>query len=221
MTKVAICFSGLSRLSCHLTISKWQEYIEKYNADVFIHTWISDANDLTNNRHKLVDLFNPIVLKYEPPRIYPLQDYQERVWWSVVVYNVFSAYTSLYESTNLAIQYANLKQFKYDYIIRARFDVLVDNLTLEPTNGVVISEDHNKHLIQFKYRNTIKNGLNDFFAYGTQDAMKVYSDVINHIPTLYKDDGVDMCSELFLGAHLFKQNIPVTLKYYKTTLIRG
>lgn len=221
MTNVAICFSGLSRLSCDLTINRWQEYIKKYTADVFIHTWASDISDAKNTRLKLIELFNPRALKYEQPRKYPVEEYQERVWWSVVPYNVFSAYASLYESTNLAVQYAKNKNFKYDYIVRARFDVLVDDLVLEPTNSIVISNDHGKHLIKFRYKDLTLTGLNDLFAYGTQDAMIEYSSVIDHIQTLYTIDGVDMCSELFLSAHLFKQNIPVTLKYYKTTMIRG
>lgn len=219
--KVAICFSGLTRASSNLAIQKWQYYIKKFQADVFVHTWVSNNNELKNSRNILTELFEPKIVKYEKPRIYPIEEYQERVWWSVVVYNVFSAYTSIYESNNLAVQYSTKKGFEYDYVIRARLDVLVSEFDLLPTAGVVISNDHGKHLIKFRYKDLTITGLQDFFAYGSQQAMSVYSDVINHIPTLYKDDGVDMCSELFLGAHMFKQKMPVELKPIKTSIIRG
>lgn len=221
MPKVAVCFSGLPRITSNITVQQWQHYIEKYNADVFIHTWVSDNSELDNARRKFTELFKPIVVKYEQPRQYPIEEYQERVWWSVVVYNVFSAYAGIYESNNLAIQYSKQKGFEYDYIIRARFDVLTEGLTLEPTNGVVITSDHNKHRIKFNYRDLTLTGLNDLVAYGSPSAMAVYSDVINHIPVLYKEDGVDMCSEILLSAHLFKQDIPVELKPIKTTIVRG
>lgn len=220
MSRVAICFSGLPRLTHIMTTVRWQQYIKKYNADVFIHTWILDQDTQKNTVDKLVSYFNPKVIKLESSRTYPLDQYSQRIWPTVIPYNVFSAYASIYESMKLANNYAFLQKFEYDYVIRARFDVLVDNLNLEPVEGIAVPDDPDKHGLKFKYRGIDLFGINDLVAYGNQKYMTLYSNVIKHMQDLYHGEGVDMCSELFLTSNLIRQNVPIVFRPFKTTIIR-
>lgn len=218
--KVAICFSGLTRLSHSMTIKRWQHYIKNYNADVFIHSWASEEIHRKDTVGKVVSYFSPKIFKLEKPREYPLHEYANRIWPTVIPYNVFSAYASIYECMELVNNYSAVNNIEYDYVIRARFDVLVDNLNLEPVEGVAVPDDPDKHCLKFKYRNIDLFGINDLVAYGSQKSMTLYSNVLNHISDLYHGEGVDMCSELFLTSNLLRQEVPVSFRAMRTTIVR-
>lgn len=220
MTRVAICFSGLPRLTHIMPTTRWQQYIKKYNADVFIHSWILDNESRKDNVDRITSLFNPKIMKLEKSRVYPLEHYNQRIWSTVIPYNVFSAYASIYECMKLVNNYSALNNFNYDYVIRARFDVAVDNLNLEPVEGVAVPDDPDKHCLKFNYRGLELFGINDLVAYGNQHFMTLYSNVFENIHNLYHGEGVDMCSELFLTSNLVRQQVPIVFRQFKTNIVR-
>lgn len=220
MAKVAICFSGLPRFTHVMPSVRWQQYIRKFNADVFVHTWILDDESRKDTVGKINSYFNPKVLKLEKSRNYPLDQFSQRVWSTVIPYNVFSAYASIYECMKLVNNFSYLNNFQYDFVIRARFDVLVDNLNLEPVIGVAVPDDPDKHCLKFNYRGQDLFGINDLAAYGNQHFMTLYSNVFENLHNLYHGENVDMCSELFLTSNLVRQNVPIVFRPFKTAIIR-
>ena len=220
MTKVAICFSGLPRLTHSMPIIKWQNYIKKYNADVFVHTWITDEDIRIDVKDQIISLFDPKVIKLEPLREFSLETYNQRLLPSVIPYHVFSSFTSIYESMKLVNDYSLLNEFEYDFVVRARFDVMVNDLNLESVNGVAVPDDKNKHKLKFKYKDLDLFGINDLVAYGNQQYMTLYSNTIDYIHFLYHEEKVDMCPELFLTANLIRQNVPIIFRPLQTEIIR-
>lgn len=218
--RVAICFSGLPRLSHLMTIKRWQHWIKNYNADVFIHSWAPEEIDKKDTIGRIVSYFSPKIFKLEESRVYPLNEYAQRIWPTVIPYNVFSAYASIYECMELVNNYSNSNSFEYDFVVRARFDVLVDNLNLEPVEGVAVPDDPDKHCLKFRYREFDLFGINDLVAYGSQKNMTLYSNVLNYMQDLYHGEGVDMCSELLLTSNLVRQGVPVSFRGMRTTIVR-
>ena len=218
--KVAICFSGLPRLDSPISIKKWQYYINLYNADVFVHTWVLDESEKNDTIDKIVSYFKPKIFKLEKSRDYPLHEYKHRVWPNLVPYNVFSAFAGIYECMELVNKYSTANKFEYDYVIRARFDIFVDNLTLDPINGIAVIDDPSKHCLKFRYRGLDLFGISDIFAYGSQQNMNLYSNVSNHIHTLYHGEGVDMCSELLLTSNLVRQGVSISFQPIQAVLVR-
>lgn len=219
--RVAISFSGLPRLFFEQTWIRWQSIIKRYDADVFIHCW-TDGKDQDDIFDRLVGIYDPKIIKFEQSRHFPLHEYQERIWPTVIPYNVFSAYASIHESMRLVNEYSKQNDIRYDHVIRARHDVLVDNLDLIPLDdrSVGVPDDPDKFVLKFKYRDQDLWGINDLLAYGSQDSMTVYADVINQISQLYHGEGVDMCSELLLTSHLIKSGMRIDFKPMRTRIIR-
>ena len=219
--RVAVCFSGLPRLHAHNAILAWHRIISKYSADVFIHTWINtDQHNSIDNR--LAGEFKPKILKYEPLRKLNVDMFTDRIWPTADAYRMLSGFIGIRESIGLAIQYAEHQHFEYDFIIRGRFDVAVDTFELEPVecNGVVVPDDPDKHGLQFTYRGEQLWGINDLIAYGSSQAMHLYSITDQHMHSLYRDEGVDVCPEIFLTASLKKQQVPIMFQKINHHIVR-
>jgi hypothetical protein len=215
--KVAISFSGLPRLSAQIAIDNWLKIIDQYHADVFIHTWVDQNNGLDD---KLIPIFKPKILKYEPSRLLDVREFTQRIWPTADAYRMLSGFTSIYESMNLVEKYSQHQNFIYNIVIRARFDVNVENLILEPiVDGIVIPDDPDKHVLKFTYNEKNVWGINDLFAYGPMSLMRAYATTNLHMHQLYRE-GVDVCPEIFLTANLMKQQIPIIFKPISQYIVR-
>lgn len=220
MSSVAISFSGLPRFPSSYPTNKWREIINKYNADVFVHTWIKNKDEQNLVIDRILHLYNPKVLKYEPPRSFNTENYYDRIWPTVNPYNVFSSFTSIYESMKLINEYTKTKNFSYEYVIRARFDVVVSDLELKPVDGVAIPDVPAKQILKFKYKEKDMWGIDDLAAFGSQEVMTKYSNTIENLDQLYLNEKVDMCPEIILTANLASQSIPIVFNPMKTKIVR-
>jgi hypothetical protein len=222
MARVAIAFGGLPRVRLGAVAFRWRDIIEKYDADVFVHTWVQPDDPIgLVGVEQIKYLYDPLVLKGEPARSFPMHEYQDRVWNTVKPFNVLSMFASIKEGIHLASDYAAARGFQYDYIIRSRFDVLATLLELEPAAGVVVPDDPDKSVLKFKYRGEELCGVNDLLAYGNHDAMMAYASTIDEIPSLYHDEEVGMCAEVLLTASLFKKAMPIVPRPIKTFIVRN
>lgn len=225
MPKIAICFAGLPRLTSE-TETTWQRFIDKFEADVFVHTWLVSPNTSDIINRQVVKILRPKLLITEPAKTFNVARYESRR-----IYphrseppNVLSMWYSIKESINLCLNYNIEKQINYDIVCRARMDWWCPNLEIleNVTNTITIPDDPGLSGHRFKFKNIPYTAHNDQFGYGKPELMSMYATTFDHIPFLYTDELVDFCSELFLTSNLINYNIPVThqknLKYRMSRL---
>lgn len=193
--KVAVSFSGLPR-NVPRAIECWKNFIEKHNADVFVHMWNTNDNVIS-----LLQCFSPISYFVEQPLNFIINDYQDRLINSNP-YNVLSMWHSIYESMKL-IKRTNML---YDIIVRARFDVEFDsNLELMSTADIIIP---GKPAELYNYNGETYSGWHDMIAYGNIKGMSLYANTFNEISEIY-NTGSPFFSEFFLSTNLHKHNANV------------
>lgn len=129
--KTAICFHGQPRFYDEMYYHIWRTLIEKYKADVFIHTYWSpsqvggiypvrvrqafneeDIKVKENAIENIKSLYNPISIEYDWYDSSKINKHQT---------NYYQYYTQ-YAVKNLKCKYENTFGFKYDMVIRTRFD---------------------------------------------------------------------------------------------------
>jgi hypothetical protein len=146
--KIALLFSGQPRTIKYSRNSKSYQSIkycllDKYDCDVFCHTWIapseikmnvgpwSDLNSFScegNELEIIKDLYNPKIFEYDEP----LDETKIKIFKNVAnekaPYNYNSLYYSMKRCFELFETYCNKNNMKYDVIIRIRFDTIVSRL---------------------------------------------------------------------------------------------
>jgi hypothetical protein len=212
MMKIALCLSGLTRLSVSSAAS-WGRLIGKYNPDIYIHTW-DDQNNALELLNVLNLTFNPKQVQIDPLPSIDTSVYPDRHWPYIDVYKSLSMWTSISAAHKMA------KDSQYDIIIRGRMDFLVNNFQISLFDGITLPYDIDKIVHQFIYKNILMHGFNDHFAYGPPKWMDVYVNTLEEIPILYSQEGVDYCPENFLAANLTKNKVPLILQKMDHRLVR-
>lgn len=160
MKKVALCLSGHVR-----NIDEFKEntlkIIETLNADVFISTWERDGvgcvfwADEGVTEEGLADIdyvkeiYNPkkiIVSKYEEyeelsnqfPGSFPNSKFASHI----NIKNTLLMFTKFKETVDLVKEYEEKNNFKYDMVIRGRFDILVNSIGEEVEPNTVYCKQH-------------------------------------------------------------------------------
>jgi hypothetical protein len=210
--KIALCLSGLTRLSV-TSAASWGRIIGKYNPDVYIHTW-DDNNQSFEILEALTWTFNPKNVQIDPLPIIDTTFYPDRHWPYIDVYRSLCMWQSISSAYYMAMQSS------YDIIIRGRMDWYVEDLQIELFDGLTIPYDTDKIVLRFMYKGIDMHGFNDHFAYGPQKYMDFYVKTLEEIPVLYSQEGVDYCPENFLAANLTKHRVPLMLQKMKHKLIR-
>ena len=208
--KVAVCFAGLPRLIPE-TEKTWRDFIERYDADVFVHTWLLDgvSRELTNKH--VINVLSPKQLLTEPARNINTSLYRTRIYpHRSEPKNVLSMWCSIKESINLCLNYSKETGTRYDIICRARMDWWCNNLELyQNDNAITVPDDPGLGGHRFKYKGLEYIAHNDQFGYGKPEHMALYADTFNQIPFLYAIEYVDFCSELYLTSNLLSYNVPI------------
>lgn len=217
MVKIALCFAGLPRLTPETEIS-WQRFLDRYDVDVFVHTWA--VNPMTPeliNMH-IVKILSPKLLVTSPARVFNTSLYTKRIWpHRSEPKNVLSMWYSINQSINLCLAYSKEKQINYDIVCRARLDWWCSNLDIVQNDDVItVPYDMGLSGHRFKYNSTTYTAHNDQFGYGCQKFMSEYASTFYRIPTMYLDDTIDFCSELLLTTNLIKCNIPIAYQPHLT-----
>ena len=209
--RVAICFSGMPR-----ALDDGYEYlkhlIEKHKADVFVHTWLEDpyeaayhANFPRENRFidpvykapstsleeriqkisKIQLLYKPISMTIEKYHIY-------QKWYSnnekyIFYYRHCSQLESIFLSNQLKRKYETQNNFKYDVVIRCRFDLPLKqefNFQDYELDKYVyvrdIKAEWNGQEIP-KGNKRIERCINDMFAFSSSVNMDKWCDLFNYI----------------------------------------
>jgi hypothetical protein len=222
--KIAICVSGQARNFKQSYNSLKIYLLDKYDCDVYFHTWKTPNFESTNfgfgntqytltdnDYNDLIQLYNPKKYIIEKPIVFDASDYKCPIWRQPLN-NTLSMFYSIYKSIQLV-------EGEYDYIIRTRFDIDYSKFNLGlPQEGITLPEWNTD--IRVKDR-----GYYDVLAIGKQQDMNTYSETFSNVISYITNDeqllyslsggwpGQDspLRNEYLLKWHLVKNNIKVKI----------
>jgi hypothetical protein len=196
--KVAVLLSGKFRNSYEEYKSIKKNLIDKYNADIFIN-YIYD-NTIDINPIELINLYNPKNIQFTqlPNTVIDMVDmvsnYSKADESNTL--SIFSMWYGIKKTNELKVNYELENNFKYDVVIRARFDTEILNKVelklVQNSIFIPIGSDH-------------RGGYNDLFAYGSSNTMDYYCSTFDNL-IQYIIDGELIHPECLLRYHLDKHN---------------
>lgn len=163
--KVAICLSGLVRtgVQAHPAFQKFFSTLDNY--DVFYHTWKTD--DKTSATVK--DLYKPVSYLEETP----LDKTKESSFGSML-YSIMMA-------NELKKRHEIENNFRYDLVIKTRFDLVFDETSYFPTEPrwprTIYSIGGNAGLNHTDYEN---HGISDLIFWGDSQSMDLATNVYRY-----------------------------------------
>lgn len=207
--KIAVVLTGHCR-EFEKTFDNFKKNIfEKYNTDVYFNTWDVNQHSINSvgkfnlayhkvDKESLIEKLSPYLKnynfenweEYEKNR-YPNIGFIEREN-DVFKVNQRAIYHGSYYVERIRDQWWMVKKawslienpYKYDIIMRVRFDMLIDYIQFKKAKFVVP-----KSTIEF-YK--IETEWSDYFAYGEPDAMYKYFHMFNAIENMYVDHNIDI-----------------------------
>jgi hypothetical protein len=198
--KVALLLSGALRDGYLYYDLLDKNLLSKYDIDIFI----SYSYDYTESdipiAAELEDLYKPKMLRY---LMYPNNLYENITKCleypclpNVRVDNFIKMANGLKEVNMLKCVWEELNNFKYDVVIRSRFDLqIIDEINLKlPNNSIHIPIGWDN-----------LDGYNDLFAYGDSESMDYYCSLYDNLIN-YIDMGIPIHPEYMLKFHLNKGN---------------
>ena len=229
--KIAFLLSGQPRMVDKAYDKILSTFLLPHNPDVFVHTWVnpedynksignswgngsfSYSDDIVGN---IYNKYFPVKYKIEnqinftlhPNHIYPTQHF-----------NMVSMLYSMNEVNELKKQYEEENNFKYDCVIRYRFDL---NLSLDqPIDLSTLDLDKSiyclNHCVHY-------NGINDLFAIGNSQNMDVFNSSyknVNEFAENYQNYADFLCGETTIYySTWFKNQITLERLSYDYTLFR-
>jgi len=194
--KIALCIAGQAR-----GFRKAYEYVkrnllDKYDVDVYIHTWTND------HLSEIGQLYKPVAVRVETPlkedfdKMYPNTPNPAK--WPPRF--TVASYYSIYRSCELkTIEEVQTKKI-YDWVIRSRFDYALN--TVIPFEEM----DNSKLYIPNCRMVPTRDFGNDQFAFSSSYNMNQYMSTylyLNH----YYDQGVQMIGEEMMKANLHQHGL--------------
>ncbi len=181
--KIAVCLSGQSR-TAEFTLKSIQNYFSgDYETDYFCHAWdyntwkmkkdsVYWSEDELVNRDDLQIVLN----KYNPKLtlIESKQDCPTEGPWHSLFYSMMMA-------NNLKKQYEIRNNFRYDCVVRARYDSIFD-----PASNFIFKQPNHTLDLYMNHADRMKTefnriNLSDVFFYGSSYCIDVVTDVYRHI----------------------------------------
>jgi hypothetical protein len=200
--RIAVCLSGQPRFLDAGYQQIFEKIISKYNdVDFFIHTWWNDElNAKGANRNytfkpdtlKLImDYYKPRLILNEPQmnfNIYNDVDYE-----TINPISPYSMFYSIKASNDLKNFYEKKNNFKYDVVIRCRFDILINRFDIN-LSDIDLS---------YIYTDTVGNGFpNDQLAISNSENMDYYCSLYDKINDYYNEGFRNFVGERLLRHHL-------------------
>jgi hypothetical protein len=144
---------------------------------------------------QLIELYKPKAFLIEPPKNFINKNFKipparlerskkmnnHKSWTdeehtSYIIKQLYSMYYSIYKSNELKELYALENGINYDYVIRLRFDLL-------PKQHIVC-ENYDPNYIYYLETGQPDNLISDWFNFGSNSIMNVYSSLFLHIEYL-------------------------------------
>lgn len=228
--KIALCMSGQPRFIEKAYPSILENVILPNSPDIFVHTWFdksptvfrgdgawgSNPNNkpVPNTIELITQLYKPVDAMFETPGKFinskinvddTIDHYAPHFKGNeqYLVEMIYSMWYSIYQSNLVKERFRLTLGKHYDIVIRCRFDSTF-------TKKIICSEyDNSKINIGCDRRNP--GHLSDWFAFGSNTIMNVYSDVYNFIDFIHERRRAknipDFCNEILLWDHLESHGI--------------
>jgi hypothetical protein len=210
--KVALILSGKFRDGKECFDYLQSNLLEKYDVDVFINYWYDSEYDVDTTMQELIELYKPKAINFQkvPNELYPILDiantYPKHT--EVNINSLFSMWGGVKFANQLKTDYENRFGFKYDSVIRTRFDIKI----LEPFE--LKQRENSIHIpIGWDHR----GGYNDLFAYGDSISMDYYCSAFDYLLSYTETLGV-VHPESLLKQHLDLSTISIFRVPIKTSL---
>jgi hypothetical protein len=188
----AISFSGQSRFVLEGFESLRKNLRDFDNYDIFIHTWEGPLN-------KDCYLYEPksiIIEKQKPVVPLSVKEYSH----AAAVH--FSMFYTMKESLRLLSEYEQTNNFKYDLVVRTRFDIgLQSKIDLEEFNlkeGVYSPDVCANPKV-----------ISDWFNFSTSDNIKLYCEIYDNITSYFKQGVMITSGEELITHMLNTKHIPI------------
>jgi len=231
---IALCISGQPR-NVYRGIENILQNL-KFDFDVFSHAWwnnnsngttFGEASELVKNDWitKMYENFNIKKILIEEQKYFDVPEiFEKRKLKFTHTFGACSSQCSVYKCNQLKKKYESKKNFKYDYVIRTRYDfglsipINIDGFD----NNFIYAPNDNSH----------RYGFNDQFAIGSSENMDIYSEVFPNIENILKshntgiytahycDKPDNMGAEQMVQRHLENNNIKFKLLDFKNFLFR-
>lgn len=193
--KVAICISGQPRAIRSGYESIYRNLIAPNNADVFFHTWYDkdsvgkrfrndsypDLYAEPNTEELLIELYKPKAFKIEKQKKFKNRNWDVSNTIKVCLNHLSSDYVidmmycmwySIYQSNLVKELYRLENDIDYSYVIRCRFDAGI-------SNPIVCSNFDSNTLWVSRPFDPKYLSLDDWFAFGSNDILNIYSSAFN------------------------------------------
>jgi hypothetical protein len=158
----------------------------------------------------------------EPVPVWDVTMYTDRIWpHRVTPQAQFSQFEGIKRAQMLRQSHEAATGITYDVVIRARFDWYLAQVNLEQNPCVNVARTPTLDGHMFTYDAAPLVGISDQFAYGTSATMDVYATIVDNIPHLYAQHGVDFCGELFLRAHLHEHHVCIKQHNWHNGIVRS
>ena len=191
--KVALLLTGHMRCWQQVFPNTKQHLLDKYNPDIFIHTWDSEAywdphsqKGVTEGGPKLdveaiKETYNPVHMVVDHYENFE-QNFEERAKQFTTFYHVpknqISMWYKVGRGMTMIEDYMMFSGVTYDLIIRLRPDLVFN----EPLPDF----DMNK-FYTLGYRNHMGQGTSDMIQVGNFFTMSLFCKVLYHLPHLYRE----------------------------------
>lgn len=194
--KLALCLSGQPRSYKKAFEFISRNLLEKYDVDVFLHTWVGDPSK-SFVYDDICQLYKPVIASYD----YSLPSNVNSHMSVANGSHPANFCTSMFYSINVANEYRVKHEvfgaFRYDQVIRSRFDFalnkVIDFSSLEKGKMYVPKDVEGPSL------------LNDQFAIADSDTMNIYASTFLYLQKLY-NSGVTLCGHEMLQEQLTRNS---------------
>ena len=218
--KIALCLSGQARFVEQGYREVIYPYILENNTiDVFIHSWDITPEQvgskfLAGDIHPIgelippdlisqtLNLHKPVSYIFEEQLNFPKLLHTERHMPGFHSQNTYSMFYSIHQSNKLKTEYEIKNNFKYNWVIRSRFDVKL--------NAKIEFNNYDRNIMNVPNGCfDPANGYVDCFAFSNSSNMDIYSNVYNYMDEYLNNPNLKLCGEYILKQHLDNNHMPI------------
>lgn len=225
--RVAIQLHGQPRYAKESYELGWRQLIEKYDADVYIHSWFDNKKTETIHHHELnskivsdeitqntlknvIELYNPVSFRYDTPLDFEsiMHPYTNRNLRADQA--IYGQHLSAYYANNLR----ESSKYTYDVILKSRMDIILRNLTID-----LVEENTIKIPYFFVENSPMMNPALDHWALGTPESISKSCNLIHNLD-YFISNGLPAQSEFLVHLQLVKEKIKINRVPHSFALTR-
>lgn len=218
--KVALQISGMQRYGLYFPYLLQALHRAYGSVDIFAHHW-EGPYSLDEIREKC----GPErlrALQIEPRREFPIDPAWKVRPEQTPIYNVVSMVASIKAANDLRRMHEALTGEHYDLAIRARSDILLDNMPLDPAWALAVPEGTIRLGARPEYLRDMPLAVQDQIAFARPADMDRYSELYDNLPAFHAEDPENIYHpESYFGWSLRKSGLVIEESGFRPLLERA